>query len=55
MNEPRVHMLSAMKILTTDQCHAILEALDCTKCVTDHKRQIYYFINETADKATADE
>ena len=55
MNEPRVHMLSAMKILTQEQCHAILDALDCTKCVVDPKRQIYYFINEAADKAVADE
>ena len=50
-NQPQVHMLSAMATLTDKQCHEIMDALKCTKCVADPKRGLYYFLNEVADNA----
>ncbi len=49
--QPQVHMLSAMNNLTDKQCHDIMDALRCTKCIADSKRQLYYFLNEVADNA----
>jgi len=49
--QPQVHMLSAMNNLTDKQCHDIMDALKCTKCIADPKRQLYYFLNEVADNA----
>lgn len=49
--KPQIHMLSTMSDLTNKQLEQILDVLNCTKCITDPKRQLYYFINEAANNA----
>lgn len=48
---PQVHMLSTMSDLTDKQLEKIMDVLDCTKCIADPKRQLYYFMNKAVDEA----